>query len=184
MGQWGGDPAAGHFLKPATTGFGRVIRHARDAPLHARRQDNVAERLTYFEIRVGNTPASWDPTANAQCAMYDSPQQSIFTLTCTTPLSGRYLVVRLRPEYSAFRPGDFLTLCEVTAFGLVQFPPPPLPPRQASRRTACAADTCYARTAEQSDLHTKSTCMQPPSPASSPTKPLATKSSAAQPGTT
>ena len=129
MGQWGGDPAAGHFLKPATTGFGRVIRHARDAPLHARRQDNVAERLTYFEIRVGNTPASWDPTANAQCAMYDSPQQSIFTLTCTTPLSGRYLVVRLRPEYSAFRPGDFLTLCEVKAFGLVPFPPPP--PRQA-----------------------------------------------------
>ena len=80
---------------------------------------------------MGGTSAASDPTANELCVSYDTPVQSVYTLTCTTPVTGRYLVVRLRPEYSAQRPGSYLTLCELKAFGLVQSPPPPSPPRQA-----------------------------------------------------
>ena len=94
---------------------------------HACRGDAVPERLTYFEVRVGDTPASTDPTANAVCASYDSPTQSVYTFACSSPTPGRYLVVRLRPEYSSLRPGSVLTLCEVNAYGALPAPPPPSP---------------------------------------------------------
>ena len=72
---------------------------------------------------MGDTPAASDPIANALCVSYDTPVQSVYTLTCTTPVTGRYLVVRLRPEYNTQR-GNFLTLCEVNAFGLLPIPSP------------------------------------------------------------
>ena len=100
-------------------------------PPSACRGDCCTERLTYFEIRVGNTSAASDPTANALCVSYDTPVQSVYTLTCTTPVTGRYMVVRLRPEYNAQR-GNFLTLCEVNVFGL-----PPIPSPRQARGAVC-----------------------------------------------
>ena len=92
--------------------------------------DNSPERLRWFEIRVGDTPASTNPTANAVCTSYDTPTQSIYSLACTSTVSGRYLVVRLRPEYAAQRvTGSLLTLCEVQAYGA--------PARQARMLSTC-----------------------------------------------
>ena len=86
---------------------------------------DLQDRLTYFEVRVGNTPAATSPSVNAVCASYDSPTQSLYTLTCSTPLVGRYLLVRLRRVIA--RVENVLTLCEVKAYGTLP-PPPPSPP--------------------------------------------------------
>ena len=72
---------------------------------------------------MGDTPASTSPTANALCASYDTPVWSVYNLTCATPVTGRYLVVHLRPVGDAFRPsGSYLSLCEVKAFGSLPAP--------------------------------------------------------------
>ena len=88
------------------------------------RADGSVDRLTYFEIRVGDTPATDDPTANALCASYDSPAQSVYTFACSSPTPGRYLVVRLRPVDYSLRTDTILTLCEVQAYGAAPPPPP------------------------------------------------------------
>ena len=83
------------------------------------RQD-VQGRLTYFEVRVGNTSSATDPSANPQCAWYTTPAQATYIVKCTTPLVGRYVSVRLPPGYTRLAvdgSAAYLTLCEVQVAG-------------------------------------------------------------------
>ena len=77
--------------------------------------------LPNFEIRVGNTDAGSGPgatIANTLCASYATPSlASSFTLACSAPVVGRYLVVRSTASTA-------LQLCEVEAYGLLWRPPP------------------------------------------------------------
>ena len=79
------------------------------------RLDNLPERLQYFDVRVGNTDAAKDPSANALCASYDTPYQAVYNLTCNTPLMGRFVSVKLRLGSPDTQPNSqrILTLCEV-----------------------------------------------------------------------
>ena len=79
------------------------------------RADCCSERLTYFEVRVGLTDSAVDPTANALCAWYTTPAQSMYQLTCTTPLVGRYVSVRLPPGTA--RGNDVLSIGEAQVYG-------------------------------------------------------------------
>ena len=91
------------------------------SPPDSCRNNTTVDALEYFEIRVGDTDASSD---NALCASYTAPTQSVFTFACSPPVTGRYLVVRLSPEYAAIRSVSVLMLCEVQAFGtLADFSP-------------------------------------------------------------
>ena len=120
------------LCQKCTAYMGGGVFHAFADPCRA---DAAPERLTYFEIRVGNTPATTNPTANALCASYDTPTKAIYSFACTTAVTGRYLVVRLRPEYAAQRTsGSYLTLCEVQAFGS--------PARQARMLSTCPHRCC------------------------------------------
>ena len=109
-------------------GCGGAWRHTctSKCPQSARlRRQDYGERLTFFEIRVGNTPAATDPTANALCAWYTAPGQSVLEVTCTTTLVGRYVSVRLPPGYARTTyDGEYgvLTLCEALVYGVA----PPL----------------------------------------------------------
>ena len=97
-----------------------------------RRQDAVPERLTYFEVRVGNVEASFDPLANPVCATYTVPALSVYTITCSPPLVGNRVVVRLLPlrllpaDAPAARDG-VLTICELQVFGFQALSGDPAP---------------------------------------------------------
>ena len=93
--------------------------------------------MFYIEVRVGDTPASSDPTANALCSsntIYSTnfEERTVVSLACTPPLTGRYLVVRMPPEWATLREQAAelaaLSLCEVRAFGAM-VSSPPSPPR-------------------------------------------------------
>ena len=101
-------------------------------PFTSRRQDAVPERLTYFEVRVGNVPARIDPLANPVCATYTVPALSVYTITCSPPLVGNRVVVRLLPlrllpaDAPAARDG-VLTICELQVFGFQALSGDPAP---------------------------------------------------------
>ena len=132
------------------------VNTARCRSFRACRAD-LPGRLTYFEIRVGDVLAdpTANPSANALCTSYDAPPESIYTLACSPPVTGRYLYVRLRPEYSAQRAalispasGDTLTLCEVQAFGMVApTPRHALHPALVCARTALRVRLTHLRCA-------------------------------------
>ena len=80
------------------------------------RQDYAPERLTYFEVLVSSDKIHWQT-----CSSYDTPAQSVYTLSCSSPLVGRYVMVHLRPGLAKLRfPSDtqsVLTLCEAQVYG-------------------------------------------------------------------
>ena len=85
-------------------------------------------RLTYFEVRVGNSPATTSPIDNPVCATYTVPALSVYTFNCNPALVGRYIVVRLLTQcelFGASYPGrdGRLAICELQAFGVLTTPP-------------------------------------------------------------
>ena len=88
---------------------------------------------------MGDTSATQNSSANALCASYDPPSTEMtVTLACSVPVAGRYLVVRMRPEYYGTG-GCCLQLCEVKAYGAVAPPPPRHAPGRGVAADAYAA---------------------------------------------
>ena len=100
-----------------------------------------SDRLTYFDVRVGDTSASANPKGNPLCVRYTVPSLGVYTLDCSPPLIGRYVVIKLLgfndvqsiPEFYSpilinrkYRDGAF-SICEFQAFGNPAPPPPPTP---------------------------------------------------------
>ena len=115
--------------------------------VHLLRGDAVPDRLTYFDVRVGDTAASTSWVANAVCAAYTIPALSVYTLNCNPPLVGRYVVVRLKAMCelpagtSAVRDG-WLGICELQAYGIPGSSPPPPPSVFAGQMCACCCVLC------------------------------------------
>ena len=108
-----------HWLPPCacTDSHTNLTPLAHHSPVH--RQDAASDRLTYFEVRVGPTDPSTNSTVNPLCAWYTTPAQGVYSLTCTTPMGGRYVTIRLPLGYTRHvgDPGTFLTICEVQVYG-------------------------------------------------------------------
>ena len=98
------------------------------------RRDEYRDRLTFFNVYIGDTDAGTHSIANALCTSYNESSADVSYLTCDTPLVGRYVVVHLQPlctlpaSAPALRDG-VLNLCEVEVYGeaapATALPPPP-----------------------------------------------------------
>ena len=115
-----------------------ALRHLPPWPMHVQplcRQE-VPERLTYFEVYVGNVDfPTITSIGNPVCGIYEAPTKSVFTFDCSPqPMAGQYVTVHLRaqaqlpPGTSPVRDG-YLTVCEIQVFGYqAAYPPSPPPP--------------------------------------------------------
>ena len=99
-------------------------------------RQEVPERLTYFEVYVGNVDfPTITSIGNPVCGIYEAPTKSVFTFDCSPqPMAGQYVTVHLRaqaqlpPGTSPVRDG-YLTVCEIQVFGYqAAYPPSPPPP--------------------------------------------------------
>ena len=75
------------------------------------RADCCSERLSNFEIRIGNSLAD-NGNQNPKCGgNYSMPNLVTKNISCPAPLEGRYVNVRIPGSWT------YLTLCEVEIFG-------------------------------------------------------------------
>ncbi|XP_064643968.1 uncharacterized protein LOC135497905 [Lineus longissimus] len=74
------------------------------------REDCCGDRLSNFEVRIGNSPnLNWNPVCKYHASSVPGGKYGMINIKCDSPLSGQYISIQRRQR-------GILTVCEVNVF--------------------------------------------------------------------